>query len=759
MDLSPVRHKVVGRRVPRVDAGERVTGRAVYPADFTLPNMAHGRIKRSPYPHARIMGIDASKALALKGVLAVVTAADFPDLPLGSTAHASGSSLDTWFLSRMNMAREKVFWIGHAVAAVAAIDAHIADAALDLIEIAYEVLPAVTTIEAALQPDAPILHAHNITKGVEPKPRSPSNVGARTLHAKGDVAHGFEQADVIVERQVAVDTAHQGYLEPHAVVADTQANGMTTVWASTQGAFTLELQLAALLGKPQSLLKVVPLEVGGGFGGKIYAHIEPVAAKLSEKAGRPVRIVMNREEVMIGTGPACAARIGVRVGATRDGRLTAVQGTFHFDAGGFPGVPTTLQMQACVNPYQCANIHLEGFDVVTNKPRSESYRGPGGPQVGFAMEQAMDEVAERLAIDPLEFRRRNASVTGSSNALGEAFPPVALTTILDCIASHPCWTEPLQASERPRGRGLALGYWRGTSMTSACHVTLTGDGSLMVTIGAVDISGVRTAIAQVAAEEFGLKIGEVFVQTGDTKSVGFTEVSAGSRIARTMTAATHSACQDALGQLKQRAAELLQCAVGDVVYADREFRPAHGGASVTLKHLAEASLLSGAIVGNGVSTNLPLGVELGAHVCDVEVDPETGGVTILRYTAFQDVGRALNPAAIEGQIAGSVVQGLGWALTEYIDYDPSDGRVRNSNLLDYRMPTALDVPPIECVIIEVPVPDAPYGVKGVGEVPIIPPAAAVANAVRRATGRAQSAMPMTPERILRTLRGDAFGRF
>lgn len=758
MEEATAPHRVVGRRVPRVDAAERVTGRATYPADFMLPNMAYGRIKRSPHAHARILGIDVSKALALKGVLAVVTAADFPDLPHGSIAHVSGAGLDTWFLSRMTMAREKVFWIGHAVAAVAAVDPHVADAALDLIEVAYETLPAVMTIEAALAPEAPVLHDHNFTKGVEPKPKAPSNIGTRTLHAKGDVACGFEEAEVIVERRVAVDTAHQGYLEPPAVVADTQANGMTTVWASTQGAFSLEIQLAALLGKPQSLIKVVPLEVGGAFGGKIYAHVEPAAARLSQKAGRPVGIVMSRGEVMVGTGPGCGARIAVRVGAARDGRLTAVEGTFHFDSGGFPGAPTTLQLQACINPYRCENIRLEGFDVVTNKPRSESYRGPGGPQVAFAVEQAMDEVAERLGIDPLEFRRRNASVTGSPNALGEPFPPVALTALLARVAAHPCWTDPLPPSGRPRGRGLALGFWRGTSMTSACHVTLTGDARLMVTIGAVDLSGVRTAMAQVAAEEFGLEVADIHVHTGDTKSVGFSEVSAGSRVARTMAVAVHLACQDALAELKRRAAVLLQCPVGEVVYADRAFRPQAGGASVTLGHLAQDSLKNGAIVGTGTSSNLPLGVEVGAHVCDVEVDPGTGGVTVLRYTAFQDVGRALNPTAIEGQMAGSVAQGLGWALTEYLDYDPA-GPLRNPNLLDYRMPTALDVPEIECVILEVPVPGIPYGVKGVGEVPIIPPAAAVANAVRRATGRAQSAMPMTPERVLRSLRGDGFGRF
>jgi CO/xanthine dehydrogenase Mo-binding subunit len=555
---------------------------------------------------------------------------------------------------------------------------------------------------------------------------------------------------------VTVDTAHQGYMEPNATVAQVEPGGMTTVWASTQGSFTLELQLAALLGKPQTLLKVIPLEIGGGFGGKIYAHVEPVAAKLAEKSGRPVKIVMSREEVMLGTGPAAGAVIDVKVGASRDGTLRAIEGKFLFDAGGFPGVSTTLQMQAGVNPYRCENFLLEGFDVVTNKPRAEAYRGPGGPQVAFAMEQAMDELAQRLDLDPLEFRRRNASVTGSPMATGTPFPTIGLTTILDRVGEHPCWTEPLPGGRHPRGRGLALGYWRGTSMTSACHVILSGDGKLMVTMGAVDISGTRTSIAQVAAEEFGLDLADVHVQMGDTKSVGFTNVSAGSRIARTMSAAVHAACHDAISQLKKRASEQLQCAPEDVTYVDREFRNP-GGASIDLTALARAALLDGAIVGRGVSTRLPLGVEIGAHVCDVEVDPGTGRVTVLRYTAFQDVGRAINPPSVEGQIEGSVSQGLGWALTEGFDYD-SSGRLRNANLLDYRIPTSLDLPPIECVIIETPVPGVPYGLRGVGEVPIVPPGAAVANAIARATGRRQPAMPMTPERVLRSLRGDAFGR-
>ena len=421
------------------------------------------------------------------------------------------------------------------------------------------------------------------------------------------------------------------------------------------------------------------------------------------------------------------------------------------DAGGLPGLSPSLLMQASAALYQCPNLNLQGFDVVTNKPRTEAYRGPGGIQAAFAMEQAMDALCQRLDMDPLEFRKRNASVTGSTMPIGTPFPAIGLTTILDQVGRHPCWTDPLPEGRFPRGRGLALGYWRGTSMTSAGHITIAGDGRPMVTMGAVDLSGTRTTMAQVVAEEFGLPIGDIHIHTGDTKSVGYSDGAAGSRVARTMTAALVEASRDALGQLRTRAAEKLQCAPDQLDYARGVFRARQaGGAAIALAELMQATLTDGAVVGRGVSTKLPLGVEIGAHVCDVEVDTGTGQVTVLRYTAFQDVGLALNPAAVEGQIEGSVVQGLGWALTEGFDYGP-DGRLRNASLLDYRMPTALDVPKIDCVIVETPVPNVPYGVRGVGEVPIVPPAACVANAIARAIGVRVTRMPMTPERVLRAL--------
>lgn len=751
---SPTKElRVVGKRLPRVDARERVTGKAIYPADLHLRDLAHAKLLRSPHAHARLRRIDTSKAEALKGVLAVVTAADFVDLPLGAAVTMGDGSFDVWVVGQANMAREKVFWVGQPVAAVAAVDIHTAEEALELIEVEYEPLPPVVDLAEAIKPDAPVLHTHVMTKGVEPAPRSPSNVCSRTVIARGNTGTAIAEAAATGEFHVKVDTAHQGYLEPPVVVAQVDPNGFATVWASTQGQFTTEMMIARILGLPQSRIRVVPLEVGGAFGGKIALHGEAVAVRLAEKCGRPVRLVLSREEVLQGgTGPAAGAMIDIQVAADGEGRLTAIEGTYRVDAGGLPGMSPSILMQASAALYQCPNLKLEGYDIVTNKPRTEAYRAPGGIQAAFAMEQAMDALCQRLGMDPLEFRKRNAAVTGSLMPIGTPFPAIGLTTILEDVGRHPCWTEPLQPGKHPRGRGLAIGYWRGTSMTSAAHVTIAGDGRPMVTMGPVDISGTRTAMAQVVAEEFGLSVDDVHVTTGDTKSVGYSDVAAGSRVGRTTTAALVEACADALFQLRARAAEKLQSPAEDLNYANGVFR-APNGAAISLAELMQSTLGEGAIVGRGVSTRLPLGVEIAAHICDVEVDPGTGQVTVLRYTAFQDVGRALNPPAVEGQMQGSVAQGIGWALSEGFDYGP-DGRLRNASLLDYRIPTALDVPPIECVIIETPVPDVPYGVRGVGEAPIVPVAGALANAIARAIGVRVWQMPMTPERVLRAMKGD-----
>ncbi len=752
-DVSKAPAGPVGQRLARVDAGERVEGSARYPADISLPGMLHAKTLRSPHPHARITAIDTTAARQMAGVKAIVTAADFHAVPVGATIPMGETGYDMWMVSQINMARDKVYWVGQPVAVVAAVDPHTAEAALDLIKVDYAVLPAVMTIEAAEAAGAPVIHDFVRTGGLDQPSQVPSNVCSRTVIERGDAGGALAQAAATAMVDCAVDTAHQGYIEPMATVAQVDADGIATVWASTQGQHTTELMISRMLDRPQSRVRVIPMEIGGGFGGKIAIHGEAAAVKLSELTGRPVKLVMSREEVLQGgSGPPAATRTRLEVGADADGKLVAIKGLYKVDTGGIPNMSPSLMMQASAALYQCPNLHLEGYDVVTNKPRTEAYRGPGGIQQAFAMEQAMDALCQRLDIDPLEFRMKNAAVTGSTMPIGTKFPSIGLTTILEQVKAHSCWSDPIGEGEFPRGRGLALGYWRGTSMTSACHISIAGDGRPMVTMGSVDLSGTRTTMAQVAAEEFGLDVADVIVVMGDTKSVGYSDGAAGSRLARTMAAAVVEASGKALGELRQRAGRLLQCDPAILDYQNGVFRhPQTAGAEISLSEIMQSTLTDGAIVATGVSTKLPLGVEVGAHVADVEVDTGTGQVTVLRYTAFQDVGRALNPVAVEGQIEGSVVQGLGWALTEGFDYG-DDGRLRNASMLDYRMPTALDVPPIESVIIEVPVPDVPYGVRGVGEVPIVPVAGCIANAIARATGARVSSMPMTPERVLNALR-------
>ncbi|MGI9521893.1 MAG: xanthine dehydrogenase family protein molybdopterin-binding subunit [Hyphomicrobiaceae bacterium] len=743
--------RVVGKSIARIDGRSRTTGEARYPADIALPGMLYAKVLRSPHAHGLIRSIDISKARSLPGVHAVITGADFVDVPVGSAIPMGETGYDMWAVSEINMARRKVCWVGQPVAAVAAVDPYTASAACDLIAVDYNILKPAVDLKTAITPDAPVIHDHVFTTGIEGQSRIPSNICSRTVITHGEATEAYIAAVAKSSISVAVDTGHQGYLEPQATVAQVDADGLVTVFASTQGQFTAELMIASILGLPLSKIKVVPMEVGGGFGGKITTHGEPIAAKLSAIARRPVKLVLTREEVLQGgSGPAAGMRVKIDVAAEPKGKISAIRGTFHVDAGGLPGLNPSLLMQAAAALYSCDNLHLEGFDVVTNKPRTEAYRGPGGIQAYFAMEQAMDQLCQELSIDPLAFRKRNAAVTGSRMPIGTPFPPIGLTSILDRVGRHKCWQEPLGVGEWPRGRGLALGYWRGTSMTSACHVTIGGDGCPILTLGAIDISGTRTTMAQVAADQFELSVEDVFVQMGDSKSVGYSDGAAGSRVARTMTAAVVEACDDALAQLRDRAAIALQAVASRVQYRGGVFTIVESGASISLAELMKATLTDGAIVGRGSSTKLPLGVEIGAHVCDVEVDTETGLVKVLRYTAFQDVGRALNPAAVEGQIQGSVVQGLGWALMESIDYNEK-GQARNASLLDYRLPTALDVPTIECVILENPVPGVPYGLRGVGEVPIVPVGGCVANAIARAIGVRVTKMPMTPERVLDAL--------
>ncbi len=756
-------YAVIGHALPRVDGLDRVTGRATFGADLHLPGMLIGRLLHSPHPHARIKRIDTSKAMRVPGVKAVITAADFPET--GEAAHISGNaeySIGAENLRRLWMAREKALFEGHPVAAVAATDAHIADHAASLIEVEYEVLPPVTTIEQAIAPGAPLLHEQLRTHTLGDQPKGPSNIGHHVELGRGDVHKAFETSDVVIENEYRTGRVHQGYIEPQASTAWADPSGHVTVWTSIQGVHWAKSDLSSILGIPHSKLRVVPLEIGGGFGGKVYPTLEALCVLLSKKSGHPVKMTLTRDEVLRITGPTSDSIVKIKTGCMRDGTLTAIQADLWMDAGAFPGSPVAGAALAGLSTYKCPNVRVNGWDVVTNKARVQAYRGPGAPQACFAMEQQMEQMAARTGLDPLEMRLKNVAQQGDLMTSDRPHFKVGFREVLERVRTHPAWTEKLQgpaSGSAMRGRGMACGMWMGGTGTSNAHVTVEGDGSVSVMVGSVDLTGTRTSLSQIAAEEFGLPPGRVQITVGDTEATGFTDTSGGSRITYSMGDAVHKACQDAIHQMRELVAWQQKTDAEKVTFEGGTFRPDSPGpgtpagrGDLAWDDVARLSLRrgKGPIVGVGSSRRLKPAPTFGAHVADVEVDPETGKVTLLAYTVFQDCGLAVNPVQVEGQMQGGAAQGIGWALFEEYVYE--DGVIQNRSLLDYRMPTALDLPMIGTEIVECRAEDGPFGVRGCGEVPIIPPIAAIANAIANATGVRIKELPFKPESVFWALR-------
>jgi len=752
---------VIGTRPIRHDGLDKVTGRARYGADVQPPGLLHGKILRSPYAHARIVTIDTSKAAALPGVKAVVTAADLPileerEIDFGETMG------NVRILAENALAHKKVLYRGHAVVAVAATSAHLAEEALGLIEIDYEILPVVLTAADAMQPDAPLLHeamttrslAERFSRGTDTGVKS--NVASHIQFQRGDLERGFAEADVVVEREFHTKTVHQGYIEPHTATAfwgeDGGATGRLTVWTSSQGHFGIRGQTAAILGLPESRVKVVPMEIGGGFGGKTVSYLEPVAALLSRKAGRPVKLTMTRKEVFEASGPTSAAHIRAKIGAEKNGHITAAQLYLAYEAGAFPGSPVGAGAGTGLAPYNVENLLVDGYDVVCNKPKVAAYRAPGSPQAAFAVESVIDELAQKLAIDPLAFRLMNAAKQGDRLASGLPLPKTGCVEVEAAMQAHPHYTAPLGGPNR--GRGVAMGYWGNAGNQSSATINVNADGTISLITGSVDIGGSRPALAMQAAEVLGLRAEDVIPTVGDSDSVGWTGVTGGSRTAFSTGIAVITAAEEIKQQMIARAALLWEGTPAEVEFRDGAFTSVKNPALfMTFKEVAAKLLRSGGpITASATSNPRQVGPAYAGHIVDVEVDPETGKVQILRYTAFQDVGTAVHPSYVEGQVQGGAVQGIGWALNEEYFYDDS-GRMANASYLDYRMPTALDLPMIETVIVEVPNPGHPYGVRGVGEVPIVPPLAAVANAIYRATGVRFTDLPISPGHILEATLG------
>jgi len=748
-------YKVVGTRPVRPDGTDKVTGRAAYGVDTRFPGMLYGRVKRSPHAHARIKRIDASKALALPGVRGVLTNKDFPLAEDVVEDLGESAANLKWLLDNV-LASDKALYKGHAVAAVCATDPHIAEDALQLIEVEYEPLPPVLDVREAMLDSAPKLHddmrtIEMIARFVPGTERGDkvSNVASHLKFAGGDLDRGFADADLVLEREYETTMTHQGYIEPHNGTAFWNTDGELTLWCSTQGPFSVREQVAKILKVPVSKVTVVPMEIGGGFGGKIPVYMEPLAALFSQRTGKPVKMTMGRDEVFEGTGPTSGTYIRLKVGAKRDGTLTAAQAYLAYEAGAYPGSPAGAGAACIFGPYKLENFQADAYDVVLNKPKVSAYRAPGAPAGEFAMESLLDELAEQLDMDPLDLRLKNAARDGDRRADGAIFGHIGNVDVMETAKNSAHYRSELTGKHQ--GRGIGMGFWFNAGMESSAYAIVNADGRVGLVVGSTDIGGTRATLAMQLAEPLGIPYEDVKPEVVDTSSIGYTGVTGGSRTAFAGGWASYETAMDIRRQMEARAAQIWETDASAVTYGDDGVIRGPDGKQFTFKELAaQLPHTGGQIQGRADINKSTQGPAFACHICDVEVDPDTGKVTILRYTAIQDVGTAVHPSYVEGQIQGGAAQGIGMALSEEYYFD-DHGVMRNNSWLDYRMPTTLDLPMIETILVEVPNPGHPYGVRGVGEVPIVPPLSTVANAIYHATGARMRKLPASPRSLLEEL--------
>jgi CO/xanthine dehydrogenase Mo-binding subunit len=750
----------IGVAVPRFDAPEKVTGRTQYVADVQIPNLLHARLLRSPHAHARIKRIDVSRARALPGVRAVLTAADVPELKPGAKTRAHAL-----------LAIERVVFAGQPVAAVAADDLGIADEALDLIEVEYELLPVAADPFESMQPSAPRVadlgtqadtseaqaHSGIAVSGTQTTTRAP-NIAQEGRLARGDVPAEMAKADLVIEHTYRVPMVHQGYLEPHSAIADVDPHGRITIWSSTQGSFACRAEVADVLDIPEMRIKVIPMECGGGFGGKIRALVEPLAVLLSRATQRPVSLVMTRREELQAGMPAPGVIIRLKTGVKSDGTPLALEAETVLEAGAFSGALLTMSAVFLASVYQWPAFDVRGFEVLTHKPSVAAYRAPLAPQTAFAIDSQMDHIARKLGLDPAEYKARYLQHGGDLMANDQPWAVNGADECLRLLTEHRLWQERHawrassgQDGHGLRGTGLSVGGWVPNIQPTSATVRLDSDGSLTVVTGSVDIAGTNMGLAMIAAEAYGVDIDRVRIVTADTDAAPLSGISAGSKTTYTMGASVRDAAADARRQTFEIAARELECAVDDLDLVDD---------AVVVRGVPDRSIRLATIGkrSNTFASKIPpvLGASsnafsvqapaFAAELARIEVDPDTGQVTLHDFVVAQDVGKAINPLGVEGQMQGGAVQSLGFALSEGLLYD-EQGRLTNPSLLDYRKLTAADLPNIETIMVEVPAPEGPFGARGVGEPPIVPAPAAIANAVEDATGLRLTELPLTPEKI------------
>ncbi|MEX2489815.1 MAG: xanthine dehydrogenase family protein molybdopterin-binding subunit [Pseudomonadales bacterium] len=743
--------KYVGQRSIRPDGFDKVTGRANFGADLSLPGMIWGKILRSPHAHAWIKSIDTSRAEAHPGVMSVATFDDMAAVSSESISAGEGAT-DLRDLARNCLAQDKVLYHGHAVAAVAARTERIAEEALDLIDVQYEVLAPVMDVRDAMEAGAPVLHDDMFTEGLPETPEKPSNIATRAELKKGDVEQGFAEADLIIERDFYTPTVHQGYIEPHACTVRYDPDGQSMVWCCTQGHFDVRASTSRLLGIELSKLKVIASEIGGGFGGKTTIYLEPVALILSKKSGRPVKMVMDRDEVFRASGPGSATRNHVKIGAKKDGTITAMQAKLCYEAGAFKGSPMMPGCMSIFTPYDVENAYVEGYDVVVNKPKVAAYRAPGAPQAEFAAETVVNELAAELGIDPIDMRLKNAAKEGTQTLYGPKLKPVGLVECLEAAKNSDHYKSALKENQ---GRGVASGFWFNIGGPSSVIINMHPDGTATVVEGSPDIGGSRASMALMAAEELGLSLEKINLIVADTESLAYSATTGGSRTTFATGMAVIEAAQDAVQQMKERAASVWNVTAEQVDWVDGVAINTTGDEKLTAAEICQgADRTGGQISGRGNINARGAGPSFAVHIADVEVDKETGYTHVVRYTAIQDAGKAIHPSYVEGQFQGGAVQGIGWALNEEYIYN-KDGVMENPGFLDYRIPLASDLPMIDTIIVEVPNAFHPFGVRGVGETGIVPPLAAVTTAVGQAIGVAMYELPCSPPKIIKAIKDAA----
>ncbi len=753
--------KGIGLAIPRPDGPEKVTGQVQYVADIKPKGMLHAKLLRSPHAHARIVKIDTTRAKALPGVRAVLSARDIPELKRKAATRAHAM-----------LAIDRVVFVGQPVAAVAADELAIAEEACDLIDVQYEVLPASVDPIKAMQVGAPpvadagteadtseaLAHSGVAVAKTEAAPTKAVNISQQAKLGRGDVAKAFAESDVIVEKTYRVPMVHQGYLEPHAVLAQWDTNGQLTLYSSTQGSFNTRSEVADVLHIEENQIKVIPVECGGGFGGKIRALCEPITAILARVTRRPVRYVMTRREELDAGMPAPQVIIKLKTGAKRDGSLTALDAETIIESGAYSGAVLTMSAVFVSSVYQFPNFEVRAFEVLTHKPSIAAYRAPTAPQTFFAIDSQMEQMARELGLDSVDFRMRHLMKEGDPMANGQPWQSNGAKQCLARMAEHPLWKSRAEWKASGgknghglRGVGLAVGGWIPGLQPTGATVRLNPDGSLQVLTGQVDIAGTNIALAQIAATAYGVDIDRVKITTGDTDTAPMTGLSAGSKTIYTVGTAVLQAAQDARRQTLEIAAKEMEAAIEDLEIEDgRVVVRGVPDKGVTLASIGKK--------GNLYMSKVPpvLGVAhpafavqapaFAAQLARIEVDPDTGELTLHDFVVVQDAGKAINPLGVEGQMQGGAVQSLGIALTEGFMYD-DNGRLMNASLLDYRKLTAADLPNIETIIVEVPAPAGPFGARGVGEPPIVPAPAALANAIHEATGVRLTEAPLTPERI------------